>query len=422
MNEAKVKIGNLEKEECNSIIEFLFKEKKKGKKEVEDFIEEYLEEQENWCSLFKNIQKLNENSGLENFIYKFITTVRENLEKLNLAVVIYDDNKNKIFINQKNDKLEYILDSIFPSLNMYKAHIEIAKYFSSMNYNTHYKLLPLEANNSVFGYIYFESEAPFNENDYRYLENLCRYMAAGVNAIKLNTENKKKDREELEFRTSFSHEIKTPLNGIIAYSELLKKNSSALSDELKKYVENICISSKQLKGLLMDVIENAKLKCGQIIIRKQSFETKRAIEDVLKIFSSSILEKNIDIKSVLMQVNIVSDYTKFNQILYNLISNAVKFSDTKGQINITSWVENSKYCFEIKNKGEYINKKQAKRIFEFLHKTNENADKNPEGSGIGLYVSKQLIEALGGELEFHSTKKETSFKFYISLNERQNDK
>ena len=113
----------------------------------------------------------------------------------------------------------------------------------------------------------------------------------------------------------------------------------------------------------MDVIENAKLKCGQIIIRKQSFETKRAIEDVLKIFSSSILEKNIDIKSVLMQVNIVSDYTKFNQILYNLISNAVKFSDTKGQINITSWVENSKYCFEIKNKGEYINKKQAKRIF-----------------------------------------------------------
>lgn len=420
MNEAKAKIGNLKKEERSSILEFLFKERKNGKKELEDYIDDYLEGQEDWCNLFKNIQNLDTKSGVNNFISEFIDTVKLSFSELNPVIILYTNKtgRNKIFIKEKNEKLEYILDSIFPVLDMYKAHIEIAKYFSSMNYEQNYKMMPLEADGDTFGYVYFESDFAFRDNNYGYLENLCRYMSSGINAIKVHNGIKKEEREEMEFRTSFSHEIKTPLNGIIAYSELLRENSSTLSDDLKKYVENICISSKQLKGLLMDVIENAKLKCGQIIIRKQSFETKRTIEDVLKIFSSSIQEKNIDVKSVLMQVNIVSDYTKFNQILYNLVSNAVKFSDIKGLINITSWVENSKYCFEIKNKGEYINKKQARKIFEFLHKTNSNAHKNPEGAGIGLCVSKQLIEALGGELEFHSTKKETIFKFYLPVDSK----
>ena len=158
-------------------------------------------------------------------------------------------------------------------------------------------------------------------------------------------ENKQQNAARLKFKAGISHEIKNPLNCIISYAELLKKNSNLLQEELKRYVENICISSLQLKNLLVDVIENAKFEYEKITVKKQTFETGGEIKNVLRTFEEQIRSKNIMFSTALMQVNIISDVTKFNQILYNLVSNAVKYTNKNGSIDITSWVEDDKFYF-----------------------------------------------------------------------------
>lgn len=229
------------------------------------------------------------------------------------------------------------------------------------------------------------------------------------------SESRKQNAARLKFKAGISHEIKNPLNCIISYAELLKKNSGLLQEELKRYVENICISSLQLKNLLADVIENAKFEYEKIIVKKQSFEAGNEIRNVLGTFEEQIRNKNITLSTVLMQANIVSDCTKFNQILYNLVSNAVKYTNKNGTIDITSWVEGEKFYFEIRNSGSFVNKKESDKIFNFLHKTGGSSPKNAEGSGIGLCISKQIAEALGGNLEFESGKKKTVFRFYLPV-------
>lgn len=417
-----IKTGNLKQEECESILEFLFNEEEDDKKELETYVGKYLESQEKWRLVFECIGDINITADTDKYFYELINNVGRFLPFLKMAIVIYDSagGKNKVFINENNNSINYMADSIFPAMNMYNAHIEIAKYFSNINHTPDYKIMPLEIDTKngeqELGYVYFEADTFYEKSDIIYLENLCVHIINAIETIKLCNGIKKEGEEKLENITCFSHEIKTPLNSIIAYSELLRKNSASFGEEVKSYIENICTGSYQLKNLLMDIIENAKLKHGKTVIRKQSFETRRAIEDVIKIFNCAASKKNVTIKPVLMQVSIVSDYTKFNQILYNLISNAIKFSDEGGIINITSWVEEDKYYFEIANDGAYINEESAQKITDFLHCTNENPDKNPEGSGIGLCVSKQLANVLFGELSFKSIQGEsTIFKFSLPL-------
>lgn len=411
------RIGNLRQEECDSILEFLFKEQAPEEKNLEDYVGKYLESQEKWRLVFDCMQEISISSDINSYLFELIDGVKNILPSLKIAVVIYDKKagKNKIFTRENDAKIAYISDSIFPLLNMYDAHLEIVKYYTNANYNPNYKILPLEADEIELGYIYFETAEDYDDSDIGYFEKLCCHIISAIETVELYNGVKNENNERIDSITSFSHEIKTPLNSIIAYIELLGKNSVHLSSELKNYVENIKISSHQLKGLLADIIESTKIQCGKITIRKQSFEIRRAIEDVLKIFNFSINEKKININPALMQANIVSDYTKFNQILYNLISNAIKFSDVGGTIDITSWVEENKYCFEIKNEGDYIDKNEVEKIFKFLHKTNTDPLKNPEGSGIGLSVTKQLIEALDGTLEFKSSEQETVFSFCLAL-------
>ncbi len=221
----------------------------------------------------------------------------------------------------------------------------------------------------------------------------------------------------LKVRANISHEIKNPLNCIISYAELLCKNSASLQEELKRYAENIRISSLQLKSLLLDVIENAKFEYGKSVVKKQKIETGHAIKDVLCVFEKEFKGKNIKVSSALIQASIISDSTKFNQILYNLIGNSAKYTNQNGEVRIVSWVYDDKFYFEIKNTGSSINKNDAKKIFKFLQKAGpkSTSSKDKESFGIGLCVSKQLAELLRGNLEFENAGQEAIFRFSVPL-------
>ena len=218
---------------------------------------------------------------------------------------------------------------------------------------------------------------------------------------------------KLKIRASISHEIKNPLNCIISYAELLCKNSSSLQDELKRYVENIQISTMQLKSLLLDVIESAKYEYEKMALKRQNFDTKEKIEDVLRVFEYQFKEKSVTVRCALIQAHITSDIVKFNQILYNLISNAAKYVNANGEIELISWVEEDKFCFEIKNTGTFLKKTEAKRMFRLFQRSESEAVQEKEGFGLGLCVSRQLVEALGGKLEFQGTRKKVAFGFFI---------
>ncbi len=229
-------------------------------------------------------------------------------------------------------------------------------------------------------------------------------------------ENSSKEHNvKLLSKVNISHELKNPLNCIISYAELLCKNSASLQNELKRYVENIQISAFQLKSLLLDVIESAKFEYEKIILNRQKFQTKDEIENVSRAFEEQFLGKNIKLSLALIQANVTSDKTKFNQILYNLVSNAVKYTANGGEISLVSWVEEEVFHFEIKNTTTFIKKNGAKRMFRLFQKVKKLPPQAKEGAGIGLNISKELALALGGGLEFQGTKKKVAVSFFVPV-------
>jgi len=277
---------------------------------------------------------------------------------------------------------------------------EISEY---LNYNSkkHLILSPIVYNNSILGYLaLLQEDAYFYQDNIHFINVLTEHIALILENISLYQESEKRNKRKLEFLAGISHEFKTPLNAIIGFSELLKLKSKDI-DEFN-YVENISRSSKHLHSLIEDILDVSKYEANMLELNYTMFKTKDVIIQTVLTLEQMYKEKNIELSYTLIDVNLTADVKRFRQLIYNLVTNAIKFNKISGKINILTYVDGQDFFFEITDTGDGINKKNYDKIFGFFSQVNRSQLKRQLGSGIGLALCKIISEAHGGKINFRS--------------------
>lgn len=261
---------------------------------------------------------------------------------------------------------------------------------------------PVIIKDSLYGYFAVVGKRnDFNYKNKNLAEMIVEVFNSRLEIITLNEELKKQDKEKIQFLASISHEYKTPLNSIIGFSDILKNELAG--HENYKYIDNISKSAKFLLSLIQDILDMARSQFSQMELDKEVFRPKEIIEDISYSFQEIVNSKNLHFSYTLMDVEINADLRRFKQLIFNLISNAVKFNKLNGKITIVSYInEKREFVFEIKDTGDGIRKKDCDKIFNFFSQVNQNHLKRQQGSGVGLALCKKIVEAHGGEIGFKS--------------------
>lgn len=216
------------------------------------------------------------------------------------------------------------------------------------------------------------------------------------------------------FLSRLSDQIRTPLNGIIGYSQLLAQ--TRLDKTQQNYINSVNACSLQLISLINDILDLSKLSSGKAVIRNECFSISEITDEVSLTMDSIIKEKRQKLYFVIDKNTpeyIVSDKQKISQILINLISNANKFSpvNTRIIVNVNSQ-KNNFLKFTVDDNGIGISEEDISKLFTPFLQLEESLVKN--GSGIGLVICKKLVELLGGEISVQSVKGSGSiFSFTI---------
>jgi signal transduction histidine kinase/CheY-like chemotaxis protein len=261
-----------------------------------------------------------------------------------------------------------------------------------------------------------------------YIEELKAVM---VSKNLLETSNKElieeKERSERlaiakdEFLSSMSHEIRTPLNGILGFTDLLLKNPS-FDAESKKQLEYIKTSGDILLVIINDILELAKIESGQITLYAKPFDLSKLIQLIYDTFSTKIQEKEIDFKiSIDEKVPKVldGDSIRVSQILFNLISNALKFTAVKGKIRLKIKYDKEELGFHyikvsVKDSGIGISSDKIDSIFDPFVQVSNDKGRKYGGTGLGLAIIKKIISIMNGEIKVKS-KVNVGTKFIVNL-------
>ena len=237
--------------------------------------------------------------------------------------------------------------------------------------------------------------------------------------VELDNARKKSEhilQEKTYFIANISHELRTPMNGILGMTYLLRDTN--LDEVQREYINTISHSADNLLLLVNDVLDLSKIEAGELIIDRKPFDIRTAFTQSVKLLKPIADKKNIHLFAHLdhdLPSLIVSDKGRFTQILTNLIGNAVKFTD-HGSVNAYLRYDKSAghiYC-EVKDTGMGIPKDKHNDIFEKFVQGNASITQKYGGTGLGLAITKQLVVMLGGEIGFESEVKVGSrFWFYI---------
>jgi len=223
-----------------------------------------------------------------------------------------------------------------------------------------------------------------------------------------------------EFLAAMSHELRTPLNSIIGFSELLKqKTAGELGEKQARYVDNVLTSSKHLLDLINDILDLAKIEAGKMEMVIENFEAIKATNEVISLIKEKAVKHKVFLKKEFdPQLEFIeADQTKFKQILFNLLDNAVKFSKPEGgKVTITAKKEGDMVKISVSDTGIGIREEDMGRLFKEFEQLDSGISRKYGGTGLGLTISKQLVEMHGGKIMVESKYGEGStFTFLLPL-------
>lgn len=238
------------------------------------------------------------------------------------------------------------------------------------------------------------------------------------------TKQKQSALAKSEFLSCMSHEIRTPINGVIGIANLLQKEE--LNERQQEYVKTLSFSAAHLSTVVSDILDFSKIDSGHMTFENVPFDLAKNCQYVYDLFAAKAKEKGLNYT---LQINSTKDYTlkgdyvRLNQVLSNLLSNAIKFTE-RGSVELCCNVkEESKeklsILFSIKDTGIGIPEKQQKTIFESFTQANDSIARHYGGTGLGLTISKKLVELQGGKIAVKSTPAEGS-EFLVEMTFEKN--
>jgi len=280
------------------------------------------------------------------------------------------------------------------------------------------------ANNVAEGNLDIRSSIA-TRDEYEKLANAFNHMLDGLQATqeKLRQANKQLDAKiaelserniELfkankikgEFLANISHEFRTPLNAILGFAEILREKPDVLKkDKARRYAENIIASGNRLLNMINDLLELAKTEAGKVELHIEKTSVPQLCKALVGHFSALTKKKKIKVKLLLDSgiPPLMTDAGKVQQILYNFLSNAVKFTPQRGRIEIRATMPDEKHVrIAVADTGCGIAEPDKEKIFEKFRQADGSITRQSTGSGLGLAISKELAAMLAGSIGMES--------------------
>jgi PAS domain S-box-containing protein len=213
-------------------------------------------------------------------------------------------------------------------------------------------------------------------------------------------------RMKSEFLANMSHELRTPLNGIIGFAEFLADcKPGPLNPKQKEYLGDILNSGRHLLQLINDVLDLAKVESGKMELYPENFTLAQAIDEVCAVAKPMAQKKHIQINvSVASDLGrVMLDQQKFKQVLYNLVSNGIKFTDDGGKVEISAVLhETHNFKLSVEDNGIGIRPEDIERLFREFEQLESGAARRYEGTGLGLALTRKMVTLQGGGITVES--------------------
>lgn len=239
------------------------------------------------------------------------------------------------------------------------------------------------------------------------------------NLIEAKTQADSANKAKSSFLASMSHEIRTPLNAIMGFINLLEKDET--DPKKLEYLTTVQNSSSSLLGVINDILDISKIEDGKLDIEAIDFNVYQQTNELVMFFQSIAETKDIRLKLNIdssVPEYLTSDPLRLKQVMSNLISNAIKFSPENSEVIVDLSYKDKQLYVSVKDKGIGISEEAKRRIFNAFEQAETSTTRSFGGTGLGLTISKKLVELLGGEISVEGEVGQGSvFSFYVDAPE-----
>lgn len=406
--------------------------------------------------IFKHRIKSGEIKNIE----AFFNTITIDNETLIVATVsdLTDKDKSELALQISERKLARA--EILSKTGNWELNVESGVITASEGMKTIYELQHINGNNILFEYVKNMPLDEYIENNRIAMADLIKYNTPYDVVFKLKTyndtiktvrsigkydaecktifgvmkdiTNEKNKEEELEksnaikstFLSNVSHELRTPMTSIIGFSDiLLSRLKDGKTDILEKerFLKSINSNAKHLDELLTNILDYSKIETDKFDLLYEKFDIKEIFEELNDIFYEVNNKRNLNLVKLEFiygeNIKLVTDYLRLKQVLYNIISNSIKFTKN-GNITISYEVNNLDVIFKISDTGIGIHKDNIKNVFDRFWQNDSSSRKMYSGTGLGLSISKSITTLLSGDIWLESElDKGTTFYVKIPLEE-----
>ena len=290
--------------------------------------------------------------------------------------------------------------------------------------------LSIANGSTVFGFLGFDMvrcERVFSEEEMTLLQLLANTLAdalqkttAEQRMISAREHAEEANRAKSEFLAHMSHEIRTPMNAVIGFTDLLL--TTRMSDLQKQYLNHVHTSAHSLLGVINDILDFSKIEAGKLKLEQTLVDLPRLIETTADIVVYRAYQKGLELILDLdpdVPHLVHTDLTRLQQVLTNLLTNAVKFTE-RGEVELTASAVSpdnpGRVRFSVRDTGPGIPRKDFSRIFESFTQADQTITRRYGGTGLGLSISRHLVEQMGGSLTVDSTTgKGSTFEFTVTF-------
>ena len=237
-----------------------------------------------------------------------------------------------------------------------------------------------------------------------------------MDAARRSAEEARREAEQAnlakqEFLSSMSHDIRTPMNAIVGMTALALDNTDS-PEQVRDYLGKIALSSKHLLGLINDVLDISKIESGKMLLNLETVPLQEAVDSIVNIIQPQAAAKNQQFRVTLREIlseNVRCDGVRLNQVLLNLLGNSVKFTPEQGAVELTVYQEalpedasRVRTHFLVRDTGIGMSKEYQQVIFESFSREDNTRVRKTEGSGLGMAITKYIVDAMGGTISVHS--------------------
>jgi signal transduction histidine kinase len=253
---------------------------------------------------------------------------------------------------------------------------------------------------------------PFDQREVELVESFARQAAIAIENVRLFKEIQQKsaqlevaNRHKSEFLANMSHELRTPLNAIIGFSDvLLQRMFGELNEQQADYLDDIRSSGTHLLTLINDILDLSKIEAGRMELEVAPFSLVDALNNAVTLVRERAQSHGIKLELEVAPGldTMVADERKVKQVVVNLLANAVKFTPDGGTVRLRAARENGEVRLAVHDTGIGIAPEDQERIFEEFQQASHQSEKSREGTGLGLSLSKRMVELHGGTITVDS--------------------